>query len=101
MSGFNRTIDGTTLCFAPEGAITANNAQQLRDEINESLEGMDEVVFDLANLKYISSAGLRVLLATQKALAGRGGVCVKNASDEVREVFDVTKMSTFIRVEGK
>lgn len=99
MSDFNKSIEGTTLFFAPEVSITVGNAPQLRDEISESLDGISDVVFDLADVEYVSSAGLRVILATQKALGDRGTVHVKNASEEVRSVLQVTRLATFVEIE--
>lgn len=98
MSDFNKTVDGTTLRFAPTGSITAQNAQQLKDEINESIEGITDIVFDCTNLDYISSAGLRVFLATQKSLEGKGSVRVEHPCKAVSEVFRVTRLSTFVDV---
>ena len=68
-------------------------------EIYESLDGITEIVFDCTDIDYVSSAGLRVLLATQKAIEGKGTVRVQHASQTVSEVFRVTKLSTFITVE--
>ncbi|MBR3316781.1 MAG: STAS domain-containing protein [Atopobiaceae bacterium] len=99
MSAFNTTIDGTTLLVAPVGQIDASNAPAFQDEVNESLAGKSKVVFDFANLEYISSAGLRVLLATQKALGAPGAVHVRNASADIMEVLTVTKLAQFMTIE--
>lgn len=99
MSAFNKTMDGTTLVVAPVGSIDANNAPAFQDEVNESLASASAVVFDFADLEYISSAGLRVLLATQKALGKPGAVHVRNASDDIMEVLTVTKLAQFMTIE--
>lgn len=52
MSTFNKSVNGKTLHFAPVGVLDANNSPLLQDEIDESHEGMTEVVFDLADLTY-------------------------------------------------
>lgn len=99
MSAFNKVVEGTRLLLAPVGVIDSSNAPQFQDEVSGSLEGMTEVIFDFADLKYISSAGLRVLLATQKSLGTPGAVHVRNASAEVMEVLTVTKLAQFMTIE--
>lgn len=99
MATFKKTVEGTTLSIAIDGIIDAGNASQFQDEVNASLEGMAEVVFDFADLEYISSAGLRVLLATQKALGKPGAVHVRNASADIMEVLTVTKLAQFMTIE--
>ena len=85
--------------FAPVGIIDAGNASEFQDEVSESLEGVSAVVFDFAELEFISSARLRVLLATQKALGKPGAVHVRNASADVLEVLTVTKLAQFMTIE--
>lgn len=99
MATFNKTVEGTTLTLAPVGIIDAGNASQFQDEVSGSLEGATTVVFDFAKLEFISSAGLRVLLATQKALGKPGAVHVRNASASVMEVLTVTKLAQFMIIE--
>lgn len=99
MTTFSKSVAGTTLTLAPVGIIDANNASQFQDEVNGSLEGMKTVVFDFSDLEYISSAGLRVLLATQKALGTPGAVHVRNAPASVMEVLTVTKLAQFMTIE--
>ncbi|MBR3234193.1 MAG: STAS domain-containing protein [Atopobiaceae bacterium] len=99
MNTFGKTVEGTVLTLAPHGIVDATNAPQLQDEISKSLEGMTTVVFDFDSLEYISSAGLRVLLATQKALGKPGAVHVRNVPADVMEVLTVTKLAQFMTVE--
>jgi anti-sigma B factor antagonist len=99
MAEFNKTLEGTTLVLAPVGIIDANNAPQFQDAVSGSLEGMTQVVFDFYNLEYISSAGLRVLLATQKALGKPGAVHIRNAPADVMEILTVTKLAQFMTIE--
>ena len=58
-----------------------------------------ELVFDFSGLAYVSSAGLRVLLSAQKTMNEKGSMVVKNVSDEIQEIFDVTGFSDILTIE--
>jgi anti-sigma B factor antagonist len=61
-----------------------------------TLEGVCELVIDLANLEYISSAGLRVLLSLKKQIAA---LKVKNVRPEIMEIFDMTGFTGILAIE--
>ncbi|SDB25001.1 anti-sigma B factor antagonist [Pseudobutyrivibrio sp. YE44] len=82
-----------------EGRLDTNTAPTLEDEIKDSLEGISELVFDLSRLEYISSAGLRVLLTTQKAMNKQGNMVVKNVSPAIMEIFEVTGFSDILTID--
>lgn len=86
----NKNKDGAKLVVAPVGRIDTITAPELEAALE--FDGIEELVFDLAEVKYISSAGLRVLLASQKKMAGKSMV-VANAAPTVKEVFDLTGFS--------
>ena len=56
-------------------------------------------MLDMETLEYISSAGLRFILKTQKALMQKAGLKLINVSDDVREVFEITGFSDFLTIE--
>ena len=64
-----------------------------------ALDGKTELIMDMAKLEYISSAGLRVLLSTQKIMNKQGSLVIKSASDEVKEIFEVTGFSDILTIE--
>ena len=89
-----------TTTIAVAGSIDTNTAPQLEGAVNTALETSKSIVFDLAETEYISSAGLRVVLATQKAIAKAAGTFVlRNMQPNVREVFDVTGLSSVLTIE--
>lgn len=61
--------------------------------------GITRLVFDLAKLEYISSAGLRVLLAMQKLMNRQGAMLLRNVNEAVMKVFEVTGFSDILRIE--
>ncbi|MBQ4370562.1 MAG: STAS domain-containing protein, partial [Oscillospiraceae bacterium] len=68
-------------------------------EINESLAGVSELTLDFEKLEYISSAGLRVLLAAQKLMNRQGMMKVIRVKEAVMEVFEITGFSDFLSIE--
>lgn len=55
-----------------------------------TMDGVTELVLDFAKLEYISSAGLRVLLATQKVMNKQGSMVIKNVNEVIMDIFQIT-----------
>ena len=86
----NKNQEGSKLTLAPIGRVDTITSPELEAAV--VLDGIDELVFDLAQVDYISSAGLRVLLSAQKKMAGKS-MKIVNAKPAVKEVFDITGFS--------
>ncbi len=82
-----------------EGRLYTMTAPELEKELNESLDDADTLTLDFANLAYISSAGLRVLLSAHKVMSKKGGMKVVNINEIVKEVFDVTGFADILNIE--
>ena len=95
----NKTVEGSKLTIGIEGRLDTNSSPELSNVVESSLEGITELVFDLALLDYISSSGLRVLLSSQKTMNGKGKMIVKNVSDMVMEIFDITGFVDILTIE--
>jgi len=91
--------NGTALAVALEGRLDTTTAPDLEKELKGSLDGVTDLTLDFGKLDYISSAGLRVLLAAHKAMTGKGTMKVTNANEIVREVFDVTGFADILTIE--
>ncbi len=87
------------LTIALEGRLDTTTAPELEQEIKSSLDGVTELIMDFAELTYISSAGLRVLLSAQKRMSKQGSMKVIHANEMVKEVFDVTGFSDILGIE--
>lgn len=94
----NKETNGNEMVISLEGRLDTTTAPQLDEEIKK-LDGVDKLVFDLKQLEYISSAGLRVLLSAQKTMNKKGGMVIKNVSDVIREIFDVTGFVDILTIE--
>lgn len=84
-----------------EGRLNSASAKDFSKQIEPELEGSRRVELDFAKLDYISSAGLRILLAIQQYMESTGGddVCVRNANDVVLETMEMTGFRGVINVE--
>jgi anti-sigma B factor antagonist len=91
--------DGSALVIALEGRLDTTTAPELEAELKTCLDGITDLTLDLTNLDYISSAGLRVLLSAHKTMMKQGQMKVTNASEIVREVFDVTGFVDILDIE--
>ena len=85
-----KTLEGTKLTLTPRGRIDTITAPDLENAV--VLTGVDSLVFDFAEVNYVSSAGLRVLLSSQKKMAGKS-MTIANVCPAVKEVFDITGFS--------
>ena len=94
----NKTNEGEKLTISIEGRLDTTTSPELSKELDSSLEGVTQLVFDLEKLDYISSSGLRVLLSAQKAMNGKGTMVVKNVSEMVMEVFDITGFTDILNI---
>ncbi len=95
----NKTQNGDSLTVALEGRLDTITAPQLESELRPVIDSIKDLVFDLTNLVYISSAGLRVLLASQKTMNKQGSMCIRNVSPDVMEVFELTGFVDILNIE--
>ena len=94
-----KTCDGGKLKIALEGRLDITTAPQLEDELKASLPGTEDLVIDLTELEYVSSAGLRVLLYAQKVMNKQGSMVITHVSPDVMEIFDVTGFVDILNIE--
>ena len=93
-----KNLNGTALNIALEGRLDTTTAPELEKELN-ALGNVNELTLDFGKLEYISSAGLRVLLAAHKIMSRKGGMKVTNVNEIVNEVFEVTGFSDILTIE--
>lgn len=82
-----------------EGRLDTTTAPQLEAKLSAEYAGLSELVFDFAKLVYISSAGLRVILAAQKTMNKQGTMVIRNVNEEIMEVFNITGFSDILTIE--
>ena len=87
--------EGSKLTLLLQGRLNTSTAPLLEEEFTgDKLEKTSELVVDMAGLEYLSSAGLRVLLFAKKTMDGKP-MTLRNASDEIAMIFDMTSERSF------
>ena len=92
--------NGSALTVALEGRLDTTTAPQLEAELRDGLKDVNDLTIDMSKLVYISSAGLRVLLKAQKVMNKQGKMTVKNASQEILDIFEVTGFNEILNIEA-
>jgi anti-sigma B factor antagonist len=90
--------DAGKLTLTITGRLDTSTAPMLEEELKASYDGVTELVFDLAKLEYISSAGLRVLLSAQKTMNKQGSMKVINVGEEIMEIFEITGFTDILNI---
>lgn len=85
----DKTREGGKLTLTLEGRLDTTTAPQLEAEVKH-LDGVTELVLDFEKLEYLSSAGLRVILAAQKTMNRQGTMVIRQVNETIMEVFEVT-----------
>ena len=99
MLNINKNLEGKKLTVELEGRLDTTTSPELEKSLNESLDGVTELVMDLNGLEYISSAGLRVLLSAQKIMNKQGSMKVIHVNETVMEILEVTGFVDILTIE--
>lgn len=95
----NYTKETSKLIIAPEGRIDTLSAPEFEKKVGEIIDGVSELVLDMAKVEYVSSAGLRVILKVQKLMLRQGKMKLTNVNESVMEVFEITGFSDILDIE--
>ncbi len=99
MLNISKTQNGGVLTIDLEGRLDTTTAPDLEAVVKSDLDGVKELIFEVKNLEYISSAGLRTFLSAQKIMNKQGNMTVMHPSEEVQEIFDVTGFSDILNIQ--
>ncbi len=94
-----KVSDGSALTLYISGRLDAVTALELDKNLQATLANVTDLTVDLKDVEYVSSAGLRILLKTQKRMDRQGSMKIRNIRDNVREVLDMTGFSDFLTIE--
>ena len=99
MLNTSKTNENGVTTFALEGRLDTVTSPEFESELKEALTDTKELILDFANLDYISSAGLRVLLAAQKIIGAEGQMKLINVNETIMEIFEVTGFTDILTIE--
>jgi anti-sigma B factor antagonist len=92
--------NGSELIIFLKGRLDTNSSPELGNQLPAQLEGVDSLIFDFKELDYLSSAGLRLLLASQKDInARKGKMVVRNINPVIKEIFSVSGFDKILTIE--
>lgn len=95
----SKKLEGNKLTITVSGRVDTITAPEFEKYINENIESINELILDLKDMSYTSSAGLRVILKAQKLMSAQGSMTVINVQDDVMEIFDMTGFSDILTIE--
>ena len=95
----NHIKNGSDLTIELEGRLDTTTAPDLELDLRDALKDVTDLTLDFAKLEYISSAGLRVLLSTQKFMSKQGSMKIVHVSDIIMEIFEVTGFTDILTIE--
>ncbi len=90
---------GSTLSVTISGELGAAEAPALEKIVKQELDGIAYLVFDLKDLVYVASAGLRLFLLAQKRMNKQGSMKLVHVNPEVKDVLDMTGYLKFLTLE--
>lgn len=94
-----RKHEGTKLTLALEGRLDTITSPELSEALNAELDGVTELLLDMEQLVYLSSAGLRVILAAQKRMNRQGRMKVAHVCADITEVFEITGFASILDIQ--
>ena len=94
-----KIINGESATLIVSGRLDTQTAPEMEAELDAVLSGLKELTFDMTNLEYVSSAGLRVILKAQKAMNAQGSMKLTGVNDNIMEVFDITGFLDILTIE--
>ena len=95
----NKVVDNKKCTLQLSGRLDTLTSPQLEEALKEIPEDIEDLELDLKDLEYVSSAGLRVFLNAQKSMMNKGKMVLKNVSEEIMEVLDMTGFTQILTIE--
>ena len=94
-----KNLNGTELNVKVVGRLDTTTAPDLEASLKESFDGVTKLILDFAELEYLSSAGLRVILSSQKIMNKQGEMTIRNVNETINEIFEVTGFVDILTIE--
>ncbi|MCF0123465.1 MAG: STAS domain-containing protein [Ruminiclostridium sp.] len=95
----NKTTADSAVTLALSGRLDTLTAPDFEAAVEEAVSQADHMTLDFAQLQYLSSAGLRVILKAQKVMGTKGSLRVTNVNETVMEIFEITGFTEILTIE--
>ena len=99
MLSIEKSANETELNIKLTGRLDTTTSPELEKELKASLDGITALIIDMTGLEYISSAGLRVLLSTQKVMNQQGSMKLCHVNESIMEILEVTGFVDILTIE--
>jgi anti-sigma B factor antagonist len=94
-----KILDGKNMTLKLEGYLDTGTSPELKQLLSETMDSIDSLILDFADLEYVSSAGLRVLLTAHTTMAGKGGMKLVHVNEEIMDSLTVTGLVKVLNIE--
>lgn len=94
-----KSLENETLTAKISGRIDTTTAPALGESLAEGYDSCEKLILDFAEVDYISSAGLRILLSAQKVMSKKGGMKLVNVNSDIMDIFEVTGFQDILTIE--
>ena len=94
-----KKYEGTKLTVFLKGKLDSESSPRLNAELAASLGGITELIIDMTELSYVSSAGLRSLLSAQRKMSRQGHMELCGVRDSILDVFRITGFSELLTIK--
>jgi anti-sigma B factor antagonist len=93
-----KTMNGKDMTLKLEGYLDTGTSPELKQLLNETMDSIDSLTLDFADLEYVSSAGLRVLLTAHTTMAKKGGMKILHVNEEIMDSMTVTGLAKVLNI---
>ena len=94
----NKEMQDGVLTVYLEGKLDTVTTPQAEKELEEDVDAASQLVLDMKTLKYLSSAGLRMILKLHKKMNEKDGMTIKNVNESIMEIFDMTGLTSIFKI---
>ena len=94
-----KDCNGNAITLKVSGRLDTTTAPALEAAVTEASGNCEQMIMDFDGLEYISSAGLRVILKAQKAMAAKGGMKLLRVNETIMEIFEITGFTDILTIE--
>ena len=94
-----KQLNNRELVLLLKGELNSYTAPTLEEVIKNDLNDIDSLIFDLKDLAYLSSAGLRIILVAQKIMNKQGKMVLRHVNQDIKDIFEMTGFLAVLEIE--